>query len=499
MESKVIRNTDFYQKDWSNDNHSDSQKEEIMRKPMITKSNRRWWSFLLITVMWIITAGFFSNRIHAQSAAGREFSLQAAQKYAVEHSYDSQRSRLDILVARKKMRETVLTGFPQLYSTVDYMNNLELATVLIPNFFEGKFDEKIPVQFGTQHNASVNFVLNQLVFNGSYIVGLKASKIYRQLADQNHERTKLDILETVTNTYYLILVAEESEKILISNIENLEKTHYEIRERYKEGFVAETDADLVQISVIKLKNSLQTIVRQKEVGYQLLKFQMGLDLDEQIVLKDRLEDIIQQIDISGTGDVEFDLEQNIDYRLLETQEKLSEMALKNEKAQYYPTISAFYTFQLNAFRDEFTFFNFKEDWFRTQVLGLNISIPVFRSGVQKAKVAQAHIALEQAQNAKLQASQGLAVEAASARSALDSAYENYMNTKENVELSKKVYDRTLFKYNEGVVSSLDLTQSNDKYLVAQSDFIQAMSGLLTAKNKLDRLNSNYQTMQTKDE
>jgi outer membrane protein len=471
----------------------------MMPKQMITKLNRKWRVHLVITVLWVITAGFFSNLVHAQGTRVREFSLQSVQKYAVDYSYETKRSQLDILAARKKMRETVLTGFPQLYSTIDYMNNLELATVLIPNIFEGNFDEKIPVQFGTQHNASVNFVLNQLLFNGSYIVGLKTAKIFRQLADRNHERTQLDILETVTNTYYLILVAGESERILSSNLQNLEKTHYEIRERYKEGFVAETDADLIQIAVTKLKNGLQAIVRQKEIAFKLLKFQMGLELDEQIVLTDQLEDILQRIDIPKAANIEFDLQQNIDYKLLETQEKLSEMALKNEKAKYFPTISAFYSFQWNAFRDEFTFFNFKEDWYRTQVLGLNISIPVFTSGVQKAKVAQASIALEQAQNAKIQASQGLAVEAASARSTLDSAYENYLNTQENMELSKKVYDATLFKYNEGVASSLDLTQAHDQYLAAQSDFIQAISGLLTAKNKLDRLNSNYQTMRVKDE
>jgi outer membrane protein TolC len=458
---------------------------------MITKCNRRWRIYLFITVIWIINAGLFSSLVHAQSKAVREFSLQSAQKFAVESSYETKRTRLNIQAAQKKVRETVLTGFPQLSSAIGYMNNLELATVLIPNFFEGKFDEKIPVQFGTQHNANVNFTLNQLLFNGSYIVGLKTSKIFRQLADRNHEKTQLDILEIVTNTYYLILVAEESERILSSNLENLEKTHYEIRERYKEGFVAETDADLVQIGVTKLKNGLQAIVRQKEIAYKLLKFQMGLELDEQIVLTDKLEDILQQIDISETEDAEFSLEQNIDYRLLETQEKLSEMALKNEKAKYFPTISAFYSFQWNAFRDDFNFFNFNENWFRTQILGININMPIFTSGVQKAKVAQASIALKQAQNAKIQASQGLAVEAASARSTLDSAYENYLNTQENMELSKKVYDATLFKYNEGVASSLDLTQAHDQYLAAQSDFIQAISGLLTAKNKLDRLNSNY--------
>lgn len=456
-------------------------------------------SRVLVTFLWIAMAGFFSGFIRAQNPGVRELSLQSAQEYAIQNSYDIRRSELDIQAAQKKVKETLLTGFPQVNSNISYLNNLELATVLIPDFIGGNYDEKIPVQFGTQHNANVNFTLNQLVFNGSYIVGLRTSRIFRQLADQNYERTRLNTLETVTNTYYLILVAEETERVLLSNITNLKKTHFEIRERYKEGFVAETDADLVQISVTTLKNSLQTVVRQKEVAYKLLKFQMGLDLSEQIVLTDKLEDILQQIDISEARNAEFDLLQNIDYKLLETQEKLSEMALKNERAQYFPTVSAFYSFQWNAFRDAFTFLNFEERWFRTQVLGLNISIPVFRSGAQRAKVAQASIALEQARTARIQASQGLTVEAASARSALDSAYENYLNTKENMKLAEKVYDVTLIKYNEGVASSLDLTQAHDKYLMAQSDYIQAMSGLLTAKNKLDRLNDNYQTFQTKDE
>jgi outer membrane protein len=470
-----------------------------MPKRMTSKFNQKWLYRLLVTVTWMMAVGVFSYPIHAQSAEVQGFSLRSAQEFAVENSYDIRRSQMDILAAEKKVRETVSSGFPQLSSTVDYMNNLELATVLIPNFFEGKFEEKIPVQFGTRHNASAGFTLNQLVFSGSYLVGLKTSKVFRQLADQNHARTQLDILETVTNTYYLILVSEESERILRSNLANLEKTHYEIRERYKEGFVAETDADLVQISVTKLKNSLQAVVRQKQVAYKLLKFQMGLDLGARIALTDKLEDVLRQIDISKAANTEFDLEQNVDYKLLETQEKFSEMALKNEKSKYFPTVSAFYSFQWNAFRDAFNFLNFEERWFRTQVLGVNINIPLFTSGYQRAKVAQASIAFRQARTARIQASQGLTVEAASLKSALDSAYENYLNTKENMGLAQRVYDVTLIKYNEGVASSMDLTQAHDQYLMAQSEFIQAMSGLLTAKNKLDRLNNNYQAIQIKGE
>ena len=470
-----------------------------MPKRMTSMSNRKRLGYLLVTVIWIMTPGLFSNFTQAQSTKVREFSLQSVQEFDVKYSYDSKKSSMDILAAQKKVRETLYSGFPQINSTIGYMNNLELATVLIPNFFEGKFEEKIPVQFGTSHNANANFTVSQLLFSGSYMVGLKTSKIFRQMADLNHERTQLNVLEIVTNTYYLILVSEESERILSSNLANLEKTHYEIRERFKEGFVAETDADLVQISVTKLKNSLQAVSRQKEVAYKLLKFQMGLDLSEQIVLTDKLEDVLQQIDISKTANTEFDLVHNIDYKLIETQEKLSKMAWKNEKAQYFPTVSAFYSFQYDAFRDAFNIFDSKERWFRTQILGVSINIPLFTSGVQRAKVAQASIALKQARNARIQASQGLIVEAASLKSTLDSAYENYLNTKENMGLAGKVYDVTLIKYEEGVASSMDLTQVHDKYLMAQSEFIQAMSGLLTAKNKLDRLNNNYKAIQKKGE
>lgn len=466
---------------------------------MTSISNRKRLGYLLVTVIWIMTPVFFSNLIQAQSAKVREFSLKSAQEFAVENSYDTRKSSMDIQAAQKKVRETISSGFPQINSTIGYMNNLELATVLIPNFFDGDLDEKIPVQFGTRHNVSASFTVSQLLFSGSYFVGLKASKTFSQMAALNHERTQLNVLETVTNTYYLILVSEESERILSSNLANLKKTHYEIRERFKEGFVAETDADLVQIVVTKLKNSLQAICREKEVAYKLLKFQMGMDLNEPIVLTDKLEDILQQIDISKAANTEFDLRQNIDFKLLETQEILTEMALKNEKAKYLPTVSAFYTFQWNAFRDAFSFFNFSERWFRTQILGVNVNIPIFSSGVQSARVAQASIALEQVRNARIQASQGLTLEAAGARSTFDSAYENYLNTKENMGLSKKVYDVTLIKYKEGIASSMDLTQAHDTHLMAQSEFIQAMAGLLAAKNKLNRLNNNYQTIQPKDE
>jgi outer membrane protein TolC len=435
---------------------------------------------------------FIPSKIHGQDSEIQSFSLKDAQEFAVLHSYDSIKSLLDVEAARKKLKETLADGFPQIDSNLRYLNNLELPTVLIPDFIGGDPDKKIALQFGTQHNANFNITVNQKIFDASYIVGLNTSKIYQQLADEGYERTQLEVKETVTNTYFLILVSKETERIIKANIENLEKTLYEISESYKEGFVEKTDVDVIQISVTGLKNSLQNVQKQTEVAYKLLKFQMGLDLEKNIEITEKLEDILRRIDIQEAISAKFNLSQNIDYKLLNTQEKLAEMAHKNARTKYWPSISAFYTYQQAAQRDRFNFLNFNKDWFRSQMFGINIYIPIFKSGGQKARVAQAAIVLKQARNLRLQASQGILLEDAQARNALSAAYENFLNIKDNMDLSKNVYDATLTKYREGISSSTDLTQANDRYLLSQSNYIQAISTLLGAKNKLDRIRNNYE-------
>jgi outer membrane protein len=423
--------------------------------------------------------------------AAKSFSLLEAQEYAAENNYDTLKSQMEVAATERKIRETVGAGLPQITSSFGYTNNIELPTVLIPDFFNDPND-RIEVQFGTQHNANVNLQVQQLVFNGSYFVGLATSRIFKRLATVGLERTRLDVMETVSQTYYLILVSQESQKIIQGNLQNLEKTLYEIRERYKEGFLEETDADVIQISVTALKNGLQNLEKQTETAYQLLKFQMGIDLSEEIKLTDTLGDIISEQEVKKALTGGFYLEENVDYRLIQTQERLAEMNLKNERAQYWPTVGAYYALTWNAQRNTFSFFNFDEKWYRSQVIGVNLNIPVFRSGAQKARVQQARIALDQARQTTLQVSQALLLEETQAKNSLSSAYENYLNVKANMELSKKVYDKTLIKYQEGLASSTDLTQANDRYLAAQASYIQALSELLNAKNKLDRIHNDYQ-------
>ena len=149
-------------------------------------------------------------------------------------------------------------------------------------------------------------------------------------------------------------------------------------------------------------------------------------------------------------------------------------------------------------RSAFNFLNFDDDWYRSQMVGLNVSIPLFKSGAQKARISQARLSLEQARNTREQVARGLLLQIESARAALDSAHDSYANTKDNLNLSRRVYDKTLIKYKEGVSSSMDLTQAHDGFLAAQSEYIQSISQLLQAQNSLDRLLNDYDHTSEKD-
>jgi len=427
----------------------------------------------------------------AQEDSTRAFSLKQARDFAIQYNYDAKKSHLDAAIADRIRRETIGVGLPQVSTNLNYQNNLELPTVLIPDFFGGNPDEFIEVQFGQQHNAAAGLTVSQLVFNGSYLVGLATSRIYQKLADQGYERTQLEVKDTVTSTYYTILISQESEKIINSNLANLEKTLYEIRESYKEGFVEETDADNVQINVTSLKNTLQNLQKQTKTAYDLLKFQMGLDLSEEIELTESLEDVLTRAGIEEAMAASFVLNQSIDYQLIQTQEKMAEMNLKNERSKYWPSLAAFYSLNFNAQRNRFNFLDFSNKWYRSQIFGITLDLPLWKSGSQKAKVQQASLALDQARNTTRQVAQGLLLQDTQAQNALNAAFENYLNVKDNMDLSQKVYDVTLIKYQEGLATSLELTQANDRYLLSQSNYIQALLALLNAKNSLDRIRNSY--------
>lgn len=426
-----------------------------------------------------------------EEAAGTpRFSLKEVQDYAVKHSVQTRNARLDVTMAKKKVWETAADGLPQIDASVSYQNYTQLPTSLLPAQI---FDPTAPpgtfveLKFGTQHNAALDVTVSQLVFRGSYIVGLQAARIYRQLSRQNLEKSEIQIKETVTSTYYLILLAERTKEILEENIGNLQRTLYETKELYKAGFAQDTDVDQLQLSLTDLENQLKSAIIHIRISYKLLKYQMGFESEEGIILTDSLSDILNRIDAEALLSLHLELENHIDFRLASTQELGSLLTLRKERSAYLPSISAYFTHSRSAQRDDFNFFEKSDDrWFPSTVFGLSIKVPIFSSGLRAARVAQAKLELEKAKNTGAYVAEGLQLALMQARADFSNALEKTRSTEENVKLARRIYDKTLEKYRQGTATSLELTQTYNQYLTAESNCTAAVVELLNARIQLDK-------------
>jgi outer membrane protein TolC len=248
----------------------------------------------------------------------------------------------------------------------------------------------------------------------------------------------------------------------------------------QQGFNEETDVDQIKINRTNIQTLITSLESQKEISIKLLKYQLGVDFSQPLVLTDSLPGIIDQGNIQYLYSTQFNLESSVDYQMISNLEKVSALMLKREQSKFLPTISAFYRHQEQAKK---AFFNFAVK----DVMGVTLSLPIITSGMRNSKVSQAKFDLEKSHLNKENAGQGLTMEFESALSSYQTAFSNFTTNKESMTLSKKVYDKTIIKYREGVSSSFELTQNQNQFLTAESNYYNSVLSLLNAKAKLDRI------------
>jgi outer membrane protein len=449
----------------------------------------------------IITALF--NPVKAQQPGQLSLSLKQAQDYALEHNLNMKNAQLDIELAKKKIWETKAIGLPQVSATGSYQHLFSVPELSfggawaltntrtlnsqswISTGSEGDsaflnyipFD---PVKLGVKNNATLDINVSQLVFSGEYIVGLQATKVFYEISQNSQQVTATDLKESVANSYFLVMILERNRDILSESLTNLSKTLGEMKEMNKQGFIEETDVDQIELTLHTMENGVKTIENQITAANDLLKFQLGISYETELVLTESLDNIVESSDIMAIVAKQFQVQNHISYKIMENQEAAGVLNLKRQKSAYLPNLAAFYKHSEKAQKAGI-------DFTMKDMAGLSMNIPIFSSGQRNVMVQERQLELEKIKNSKETVSMGLQLDYIKSRNDLNSSYDKFMNEKRNIELTSRIYDKTLVKYKEGVSSSMDLTLAQNQYLTAQSNYFTALYTLLTSKNKLEKL------------
>ena len=477
---------------------------------------------IIILFTLILSMGLFSHGLSQEPADKLVLNLQGAVDHALSFNKSLKNARSEVERARARNWEAISQGLPQVDGGMDYSSffNYELefsfgmgdgsdftqdqlqdafnqTQTAFPfytagdlavhganTYYNGVLQSMMdPSTILLSDQASAKLMVNQLIFSGQYIIGIQTAKLAMLISEQNLDFNELNIKESVISSYYLVLITEESLEILRQNLENLEETLDQTEIMYRTGMAEQTDVDQIRITVNQLANATTSLQRNLELNYNLLRFQLGLETTVEIQLTDNLESLFANMQAETALDRTFVVDDNVTYKIMKTQEEINKKMLGLEQWNYAPTITGFYNYNAKILTTDF-------DMNPNHMVGLSMGVPIFSSGMRKARVDQAKIDYNMAQVNRDIMEDQLLLQEKQYKYNLQSSLENFFTQQENVEVAQRVYDSYRRKFEQGMATSLDLTQANGNYLDAENNYLTSIMEVMNAKLQLDKLMNN---------
>ena len=426
------------------------------------------------------------------SIVGQDLPESLTLNEAIEFGLSNNRSIInadrEILKAKKERWKTIAIGLPQVSSQINYQNFLEMPISLVPSeFFGGKAGTFEELTFGTEQIMVGSVKMEQLLFDGSYLVGLEASRVYLKISENLFEKTNLEVKKLIVNTYTNVLIAKLNISFLEKNKIALEANLREITELFKTGFEEQETVEQTQLSLSQINNQLKYAKNLMKITQEMVKFIIGYPAEKKLILESELEDIFNE-------DVFFDsipsinqIDNNIDIRIADNNVKSEELQFKYEKSKSLPKLSGFINQTYTGNSNDFTFTDSQQKWYGSSIVGLNLTIPLFSSFGRSAISQKAKISLDQAITQLTETQERIKIEVNAAYNDYQLSIDNYFTEKENLRLAESIEKKNQNKLFEGVVQSFELRMAQMQLYSAQNNYVTAIQSVINKKTILETL------------
>lgn len=437
---------------------------------------------LLLLSLVVMEAAAQQQTINAQG-----YSLQEAIDYALKNNTEILNADLENKISQKQINEILADGLPQVYANIDLVNNHNIQTAFVPaNAFDpnGDPNEVGALAFGVNYTGLASLRLEQMIFDGSFFVGLQAARIYTELSRKAHIKTTIDVVEAVTKAYYTVLINREMAEMVTKNFTRLDSLLSDTKMMYQNGFVEQIDVDRIKVEHNNVKVEKDHLEKMLHLSESLFKFQVGFDLKEQVELTDKIDNVVLEKYLEKAD--AFNYENRIEYSSLQTQQALNNLDLKNTKSQYIPKVNLYATYGANTGTQKFGgLFDLNENpWHRLGVIGVGMNWQIFDGMRKSAQTQQKKFKAQQIENDISSAIVGIDLEIEQGITDYNKSIDNMNAQKENMELAQNIYRTTELKYKEGVGSNSEVLDADASLKQSQTNYYNAFFEALVSRVEL---------------
>jgi hypothetical protein len=433
-----------------------------------------------ISVLLAVALGFVSL-----GSAQQALTLSAAKEFALKNAFQVKNKTLDAQTAKLQTEELLAIGLPQISGSIQYQNFIDRPTSILPGDFFGRPGQNVAVQFGVPQTLTAGISASQLLFDGSWLVGLQASKAYAALQSKNIVKSEIEVKRATEEAYHLAVIAQESIALLTASRDLLASTLEHTKALKTEGFVETQDVEQLTLSLNELEARIRVAQTQALIAKTLLKFTIGMNVDEEITLADNSKTILDSFNAQLVQSP-FNADVLIDNLIIKDGLALQKLSVKNQQAKLLPNMAAFYSMQRQAQRQEFNFFDNSQPWYPTQIWGLSMNVPLISGGAKMKGIKKAGVEVKRMEET-------LAFSNNAAKLEYQVGMAEYMNATQNVDLALQsfnlatsILNKTQIKFDQGTSSSFELSRQTSQLLQAQVTLIQARLSLMNAQTRLSK-------------
>ena len=415
-------------------------------------------------------------------------SLREAIEFGLSNNRSIINADREILKAQKERWKTIAVGLPQISSEINYQNFLKMPVSLVPaEFFGGQMGTFRELTFGTEQNMIGSIKMEQLLFDGSYLVGLEASRTYLKISENLFEKTNIEVKKLITTTYTNVLIAKFNISFLEKNKKTLEVNLKEINELFNNGFEEEESIEQMKLSLSQVNSQLKYAQNLKKITEEMVKFVIGYPTEKPLLLESNLEDIFnEEFYFKSTPEIN-NISNNIDIKIADNNVKSEALQFKYEKSKSLPKLSGFINQTYTGNSNDFTFADRDQKWYGSSLVGLNLKIPLFSSFGRSAISQKAKISLDQSITELTETQERIRIEVKKAYNDYDLAIDNYFTEKENLRLAERIEKKNQKKFFEGIVQSFELRLAQMQLYTAQNNFVAAIRSVIYKKTQLESL------------
>lgn len=439
---------------------------------------------LIYSIFLLLSIATSLARAQTPGSLTHRFTLKEAIDYAFTHQTAVLNAKIDEQIAVNTVKQTIGIGLPQVATNFSFQDYLKLPTTLLPGEFSNPpSPTPIPVKFGTKYNSTAAIDLNQIIFDGSYIVGLQASKTFKELSVKNSARTKIETAVAVSKAYYAALVNSEQLGLIDANLAQLNKSLHDTEVMYKNGFSEKIDVDRLQVLKNNLETERENVTRLLVININLLKFQIGMPIAQGLTLIDQISDVRASPVALVVADTTA-YRGRIEYSLLETQKKLNQLDLKRYKSQFLPALKGFASASKNFQSDKFSsLYNVS---YPTSVIGLTLSWNLINGGQRIYQMRNAQLEVQKTENELFNLKNGINQDISAMQKLYTNSLRSVENQERNLKLANEILRVSRIKYEQGLGSSLEVTTAETSLKEAQNNYIRALYDLLINKVDLEK-------------